>query len=56
MKISPEQTIYFMISGSKLTMGSMSATMGQIYEQHKEEDGHLYMVYASQEFFGFASK
>jgi microtubule-associated protein 1 light chain len=34
------------------TLASMSATMQEIYSGEKDDDGFLYMVYASQEMFG----
>lgn len=34
-------------------MLSMSLTMAQAYEQHADEDGFLYVTYASQEVFGY---
>ncbi|KAF3852653.1 hypothetical protein F7725_006008 [Dissostichus mawsoni] len=33
-------------------LASMSLTMAQVYKDHQDEDGFLYMTYASQEMFG----
>uniref|UniRef100_A0A3Q0SJ31 Microtubule-associated protein 1 light chain 3 gamma n=1 Tax=Amphilophus citrinellus TaxID=61819 RepID=A0A3Q0SJ31_AMPCI len=50
MALLPSQAFYLLISNSGLT--SMSLTMAQVYKDHQDEDGFLYMTYASQEMFG----
>uniref|UniRef100_A0A3Q4HV06 Microtubule-associated protein 1 light chain 3 gamma n=1 Tax=Neolamprologus brichardi TaxID=32507 RepID=A0A3Q4HV06_NEOBR len=46
----PSQAFYLLINNSGLA--SMSLTMAQVYKQYQDEDGFLYMTYASQEMFG----
>ena len=31
---------------------SFSASMGQVYEEHKDEDGFLYIAYSGENTFG----
>uniref|UniRef100_UPI003AB0E651 microtubule-associated proteins 1A/1B light chain 3C n=2 Tax=Centroberyx TaxID=88664 RepID=UPI003AB0E651 len=50
MALLPTQAFYLLIDSSGLA--SMSLTMAQVYKDHKDEDGFLYMTYASQEMFG----
>ncbi|XP_068176868.1 microtubule-associated proteins 1A/1B light chain 3C isoform X1 [Antennarius striatus] len=50
MALLPSQAFYLLINSSG--MASMSLTMAQVYREHQDEDGFLYMTYASQEMFG----
>ncbi|XP_041740382.2 microtubule-associated proteins 1A/1B light chain 3C [Coregonus clupeaformis] len=50
MSLMQSQAFYLLINNSGLA--SMSLTMAQVYKDHKDDDGFLYMTYASQEMFG----
>lgn len=50
MALLPSQAFYLLVSSSSLA--SMSLTMAQLYQDHQDDDGFLYMTYASQEMFG----
>uniref|UniRef100_A0A672H6Q0 Microtubule-associated protein 1 light chain 3 gamma n=2 Tax=Salarias fasciatus TaxID=181472 RepID=A0A672H6Q0_SALFA len=50
MALLPSQAFYLLINSSGLA--SMSLTMAQVYNDHQDDDGFLYMTYASQEMFG----
>lgn len=50
MTLMPSQAFYLLINN--VGIASMSLTMAQVYKDHKDEDGFLYMTYASQEMFG----
>ncbi|XP_028169586.1 microtubule-associated proteins 1A/1B light chain 3B-like isoform X2 [Ostrinia furnacalis] len=51
IRIKPNQALYLIINNR--SMLSMSLTMAQAYESHGDEDGFLYITYASQEVFGY---
>lgn len=49
LKLNPEIGIYFFINGF---IPPSSAFIVNIYEQHKDEDGFLYITYALENTFG----
>ncbi|XP_015267672.1 PREDICTED: microtubule-associated proteins 1A/1B light chain 3C-like [Gekko japonicus] len=51
MSIGSTQAFYFLADNNR-SMVNMSATMSEVYSRYKDEDGFLYMTYASQETFG----
>ncbi|XP_053565159.1 microtubule-associated proteins 1A/1B light chain 3C [Bombina bombina] len=50
MNLSATQAFYLLVDNRNLP--SMSITISELYRDHKDEDGFLYMTYASQEMFG----
>uniref|UniRef100_A0A6M2DV44 Putative microtubule-associated anchor protein involved in autophagy and membrane trafficking n=1 Tax=Xenopsylla cheopis TaxID=163159 RepID=A0A6M2DV44_XENCH len=50
MRVGPNQAFYLLIN--ERTMAGMSKTLGEIYKEHKDDDGFLYVTYASQEAYG----
>ncbi|XP_027631040.1 microtubule-associated proteins 1A/1B light chain 3C isoform X1 [Tupaia chinensis] len=50
MVLRATEAFYLLVNNKSLI--SMSVTMAEIYRDYKDEDGFLYMTYASQEMFG----
>ncbi|XP_067831761.1 microtubule-associated proteins 1A/1B light chain 3C-like [Heptranchias perlo] len=50
MSLTSSQAFYLMVNNRSLA--SVSLTMAEIHAEFKEDDGFLYMTYASQEMFG----
>ncbi|XP_028650330.1 microtubule-associated proteins 1A/1B light chain 3C-like [Erpetoichthys calabaricus] len=48
--INSTQAFYLLVNNRSLA--SMTLTMAEIYSLNKDEDGFLYITYASQEMFG----
>ncbi|CAG9793286.1 unnamed protein product [Diatraea saccharalis] len=51
IKMKPNQALYLIINNR--SMLSMSLTMSQAHDEYSDEDGFLYITYASQEVFGY---
>lgn len=53
LHLHSSQAFYLMVNNKSLA--SLSKTMGEIYRDSKDDDGFLYITYASQEMFGSSS-
>lgn len=50
IKLPSEKTIFIFIDGK--TLAPTSALLSNVYEEHKNEDGFLYVTYSGQDSFG----
>ncbi|XP_045181938.1 microtubule-associated proteins 1A/1B light chain 3C-like [Mercenaria mercenaria] len=50
MSLNENQAFYLIINNKSIS--SMSMSLAEVYRDDKDEDGFLYMTYASQEMFG----
>ena len=50
MSLTSTQSLFIFIN--KASMISMSTTFGEVYDELKDDDGFIYVTYASQESFG----
>lgn len=49
IKLKPEKALYLFVNN---TLPVVSSTIGQIYNEHKHEDGFVYFIYAAENTFG----
>jgi len=49
IKLAPEQAIFLFVNS---TLPASVMTLQQVYDNHRDEDGFLYMTYSGENFFG----
>mmetsp|Transcript_2192 Transcript_2192/g.4215 ORF Transcript_2192/g.4215 Transcript_2192/m.4215 type:complete len:115 (+) Transcript_2192:143-487(+) len=50
IKLTPEKAIFIFVNN---TLPPTGAVMSQIYKEHKDEDGFLYVTYSGESTFGY---
>lgn len=53
IKLGRQESLFVFVEGN--VMPQPNATMSQVYAQHKDEDGFLYIVFSSENAFGCVS-
>ncbi|XP_044763018.1 uncharacterized protein LOC123319974 [Coccinella septempunctata] len=54
MQLHPNRSMYLLVN--ERSMLSLSTTVAEVYYEHAQSDGYLYVTYASQEVFGAYEK
>ena len=53
IRIAPEQAIFVFVHN---TLPTVSSTVAQVYDERRDEDGFLYLVYSGERTFGFCDE